>query len=347
MDEDAKSLLGRIKKTPTSSLYLQLANLYKQHSKFFSAQVTLQEAFDTLKPSVSPVLQSDLLSMLEEMPVILGDEYLPITKPPSNEFFIISSLLSELHLLQGHVVDALKQVMYAVKCYGGSEVGEKVFWRVTVCVLLEVWLKFVYVFLYRKKFEKAVQCYGHLERLGQWLQTQPFQPSERLHSLLGTVHLSRHFVLKDPTALDQAGHYFSSVTSGESLLCYLYLRQDTRASQVIRDLLESYSTEAKYWIWLGLIEKNGAAVRQALSLDPRNWYCWAALAYLQYHSGAYEEACYSLQIAYKLDYKDYRLPLLRSLLARDLGQIDQCAELVAFAADLEPPLGLYQVLPPS
>jgi len=347
MDEVTKSLLSRVKKTPTAAAFLQLASIYKHHSKFFSAQVTLQEALDTLKVPASPIILTDLVALLDSMPAILGDEYLPVTKTPAEGLFLVASLLAELHLLQGHSVDALKVVTFAVKCYAASDLNEKTLWQVAICVLLEAWLKVTYIFLYRKKFEKALQCYSHLQQLEQWVESQQVHSSERLNSVLGTIHLSRFLVLKDQTALERAGLHLASVHTGEALLCYLHLTKSSRASEVVRELVQTYSEDVRYWVWLGLIEHNGAAIRKALSLEPRNWYCWAAFAYLQYRAGALEECCYSLQIAYKLDYKDYRLSLLRSLLERDLGHSEKSAELTSFAADLEPALALSQVLQSS
>lgn len=347
MDEVTKSLLSKVKKSPTAAAYLQLASIYKHHSKFFSAQVTLQEALDTLKAPTSPVVLTDLVALLDQMPAVLGDEYLPIAKPSSEGLFLVASLLAELHLLQGHSIEALKVVVFAVKCYAASELNTSALWQVAVCVLLEAWLKVAYIFLYRKKFEKALQCYNYLQQLEQWVESQQVQGNERLSCVLSTIHLSRFLVLKEQTALERAGLYLASVHTGEALLCYLHLTKNSRASEVIRELVQTYSEDVRYWVWLGLIEHNGAAIRKALSLEPRNWYCWAAFAYLQYEAGALEECCYSLQIAHKLDYKDYRLSLLRSLLERDLGRTEKAAELTSFAADLEPALALSQVLQSS
>lgn len=347
MDEVTKSLVSKLKKSPTADTYLQLASIYKRHSKFFSAQVTLQEALDTLKTAPSPVVLIDLVEMLVPMPAILGDEYVAIAKIPSAGLFLVASLLAELHLLQGHSIEALNSSIFAVKCYAASDLNEKILWQVTVCVLLEAWLKVAYIFTYRKKFEKALQCYSYLQQLEQWVVSKQVHSNERLNSVLGTIQLSRYLVLKDNTALEQAGAHLASASAGEALLCYLHLAKDSRASAVIRQLVQTYSDDVRYWVWLGLIERDGAAVRKALSLEPRNWYCWAAFAYLQYQAGALEECCYSLQIAHKLDYKDYRLSLLRSLLERDLSHTDKSAELISFAADLEPAIAFSQVLPSS
>mmetsp|Transcript_15778 Transcript_15778/g.28823 ORF Transcript_15778/g.28823 Transcript_15778/m.28823 type:complete len:345 (+) Transcript_15778:844-1878(+) len=332
---------------PTPSEALKFSFELRRTEKYFAAQKILERALEQAVLAEASQSEATLLGIADELGQLVED-YRPEKRVFSADYFLVLGSLADLHLLQGHTLEALSFSEAALKSYAGDTgFNQEFLVNVVFHALLGSCLRVMYSLLGQKKLGLMARTVKLLNRLDEWLDGQNCRVSERVLLAVGYFNLLQFSWFGDEGRQAKATVLLDQVHALEAKIVLAYYNDPDAAKAAAYELVAQNPSSSMNWTWLGILETdpNRAfnALKQALALDAKNYVAWTSLSAIQANENLFEESAKSWVVSHKFNHTNPALWLMSSFFNKILRQMELATEHFKLAIDIDPTLVFVQL----